>query len=120
MNYEQISKMTYAELRALEIDLNRVKCERIGFCVGTPEEEETSRALQIEYHAELDKQRQAEWERKKASDGKTAAIKKAKENELMGLITKCQGCEDPIDIEGQYWCSRGNTFWCCDCDPDNS
>lgn len=28
MNYEQISKMTFAELRALEYDLNRVKCER--------------------------------------------------------------------------------------------
>lgn len=74
MNYELISKMTYAELRALEYDLNRVKCERSDFGYNEQmtaekkakreEQEAESRAFQLERNAEWDKQNQEEWEAK--------------------------------------------------------
>ena len=70
MNYEQISKMTFAELRALEYDLNRVKCERSYIKVNaTPEEEqeynqrqEEQREYQLTMNAEWDNQRQVDME----------------------------------------------------------
>jgi len=74
MNYELISKMTYAELRALEYDLNRVKCERSDFDYTeklTPvekarheEREADNRAYQLERSAEWDTERQQDWEAK--------------------------------------------------------
>ena len=74
MNYELISKMTYAELRALEYDLNRVKCERsdFGYTEKLTTEEKArrqerdakDRARQLEINAEWDKQNQEEWETK--------------------------------------------------------
>lgn len=62
MNYERISQMTYAELRALEFDLNRVKCDRMGWDNKSAEQAETDRAFQLEYHAEHDARDQVQWE----------------------------------------------------------
>ena len=62
MNYERISQMTYAELRALEIDLNRVKCDRMGWEDKSAEQAEKDRAFQLEYHAEHDARDQVQWE----------------------------------------------------------
>ena len=73
MNYEQISQMTYAELRELEYDLNRVKCDRNGCYLSrgermewvksqTTEQAEKDRAFHLEYHAEHDQANQVKWE----------------------------------------------------------
>ena len=62
MNYKQISQMTYAELRALEFDLNRVKCERMGLNDKSAEQAEKDRAFQLEYYAEHDTRDQVQWE----------------------------------------------------------
>lgn len=51
----------------------------------------------------------------KPIDSKQAAKVFAAKSLLLGIITKCEGCEDPIDIEGKYWFSRKNKFWCSDC-----
>jgi len=64
MNYEQISQMTFAELRALEYDLNRVKCYRSGFLPTTPEKAETDRAFHINFHADHDADNQVRWDAK--------------------------------------------------------
>jgi len=62
MNYEQISQMTYTALRALEFDLNRVKCDRMRWGDKSAEQAEKDRAFQLEYHAEHDAQDQVQWE----------------------------------------------------------
>jgi hypothetical protein len=43
----------------------------------------------------------------------------AAENKLKKKKTICEGCGDIIDIKGKYWCSRGDKFWCSECDPDD-
>ena len=78
MNYERISQMTYAELRALEFDLNRVKCDRMGWEDKSADQAEKDRAFQLEYHAEHDQADQVQWEarlRKRELDRRLAERK---------------------------------------------
>jgi hypothetical protein len=32
----------------------------------------------------------------------------------------CVGCQEEIDFTNKYWCSRGDRYWCVDCDPDDN
>lgn len=65
MNYEQISKMTFAELRALEYDLNRVKCERMSSIIHyTDEDRKKEKKYLLASYAEHDQENQEEWEAK--------------------------------------------------------
>jgi hypothetical protein len=59
MNYELISKMTFAELRSLEYDLNRIKNERSGW--GCTKDNEYIKKQTLESYSKQDKKSDEEW-----------------------------------------------------------
>jgi len=97
MNYERISNLTYAELRALEYDLNRVKCDRSGFLPSDRAEED--RAFQLEYHAQQDADDQVRWEaklRKRELDRQLAERKKPKPAVVFAVVDAYDSEDEPI------------------------
>lgn len=47
-------------------------------------------------------------------------LKNLRFKELGERQAYCVGCGEEIDFSNKYWCSRGDRYWCVDCDPDDN